>query len=234
MTQPPRLWNPDRRGTLIVGDPRFGTHYLQSIVRDHVSATRPYDQNGEIDLAPIVNWPRFVRDKLQEMESRESYQIAIVNSVVAKTELIAHPEMLDRWHVIRLTRKDKISWFRSWALFFMHEHSEHNSGRASLLHHGTPQDAYVQSLADHGPVLLDAQNINQVGGNLGLQVLSFLVSADEEIDFDDLPGLQTQHTWWKGNHYPDMGMDEMFSNYQEVEALLRLWDGLNLAGSFRR
>lgn len=231
------LWQPDRKGTLIVSDPRFGTHFLQRIIADAVARERPVEKNDEIDLAPIQGWPQSVRSVLERLGDRESYQVAIVNSVVAKNELIAHPEALAQWHVIRLTRRNKIGWFRSFGLFFMHEHSELNSTpeqrTSRLLHHGTPQEDYLDSLASQGPMIIDAQTVNQIGGNLSLHLLSKLVAVDVEVDYDDLPGMQSEHTWWKGNQYPDMAMDQMFADWSEIEPILANWHEIDLPGRFR-
>lgn len=234
-----RLWNPERKGTLIVGDPRTGTHFLQRIVRDRVADVREVQVNHEIDLAPIKGWPRSVRDTLAAIAQRGSYQIAIINSATAKVELISDPAALDQWHVIRLTRRDKISWFRSWALFFLHRRSEIHVDPPSsgdddrMLHHGTPEHSYRQGFAQHGPVIIDSQAVDEVCGSLCLHVLGKLIAVDEEIDYEDLPGLQSEHTWWKGNRYPDMAMHEMFVNWQEMRVVLEDWHKIDRPGQFR-
>lgn len=234
-----RLWNPDRKGTLIVGDPRTGTHFLQRIVRDRVADLQQVQVNHEIDLAPIKGWPRSVRDTLAAMAQRDSYQIAIINSATAKVELISDPAALDQWHVIRLTRRDKISWFRSWALFFLHQKSEvHTSAAASgpddrMLHHGTPETSYRQALEQHGPVIIDSRAVDEACGSLSLHVLAQLMAVDEEIDYEDLPALQSEHTWWKGNQYPDIAMHDMFVNWQEIRAVLENWHKIEGPGQFR-
>lgn len=234
-----RLWNPDRRGTLIVGDPRTGTHFLQRIVRDRVADHRGVQVNHEIDLAPIRGWPRSVRTVLEQLASQDSYQIAIINSATAKVELISDPAALERWHVIRLTRQDKVSWFRSWALFFLHGRSEVNAAAPAtgqddrLLHHGTPEASYREGLARHGPVMIDSRAVDEACGSLCLHVLAKLIAVDEEIDYEDLPGLQSEHTWWKGNEYPDITMQDMFVNWQEMRPVLEHWHKIDRPGLFR-
>lgn len=234
-----RLWNPRHRGTLIVGDPRTGTHFLQRIVRDRVADEREVQVNHEIDLAPIRGWPRAVRDTLRDLAARDRYQIAIINSATAKVELTSDPGALEHWHVIRLTRRDKISWFRSWALFFLHGRSEVNveAGPGTtddrLLHHGTSEESYRQNLTSHGPVVIDSRAVDQVCGSLCLHVLAKLIAVDEEIDYEDLPGLQSEHTWWKGNQYPDMTMEEMFVNWQEMRSVLEHWHQIDQPGQFK-
>ena len=226
------LWDAGRRGTLIISDPRFGTHFLQKIVADRVRAHRAVDTNNEIDILPEADQP--VRLTLTRLADQSHYQVAIVNSVNAKTELLADPDLLDQWHVIRLTRRDKVGWMRSWALFFLHQASEvHGAGHDRLLHHGTSSQAYIKSLHDSGPVELDPVVIKDIASNLCLHALSQLIPADEEIDYDELPDLQSEHTWWKGNDYPDLPMQALFPGYDRIRPLLEAWTVTTGRGRFR-
>lgn len=234
-----RLWNPDRKGTLIIGDPRTGTHFLQRIVQDRVAGLREVEINHEIDLAPIKGLPGSVRHTLIAAAQRDSYQIAIINKANAKIELLSDPAVLDQWHVIRLTRRDKVSWFRSWGLFFLHQKSEVNVAPSTandddrMLHHGTPESIYRQALVQHGPVIIDNRAVDEACGSLCLHAIGKLIAVDEEIDYEDLPNLQSEHTWWKANHYPDVSMEEMFVNWKEIQALLEYWPKIDVPGQFR-
>lgn len=230
----PRLWDPHKKGTLIISDPRAGTHFLQRTVADMVSQHQAVVRNDEIDLEPTKNWPGSVGRTLTGLAQRPEYQVAIINSVVAKNELIAHPDLTVNWHLIRLTRRDKIGWFRSWALFFLHEQSEHNQGPSGpLQHHGTSQETYLQSLASLGPIKIDGEGIKHIGGNLSLHVLCKMVPVDEEIDYDDLAALETQYTRWKANRYPEVALDRLFANWSELEPLLISWSSIDPPGQFR-
>ena len=225
------LWNAGRRGTLIVSDPRFGTHFLQKIVADRVRAYRPADTQSEIDKLPETEDP--IGLKLTQLAGESNYQVAIVNSINAKTALVADPALLEAWHVIRLTRRDKVGWMRSWVWFFLHGASEGNhAGHNRLLHHGTAAQAYIESLRDAGPVELTPLVIKDIVSNLCLHALSLMIPVDEEIDYDELPDLQSEHTWWKGNDYPDLPMQSLFPGYDRIEPLLRTWTAS--AGRFRK
>lgn len=216
------LWNADRCGTLIISDPRFGTHFLQKIVADRVRPHLSVELHSEIDKQPQEQVP--VGLTLAQLAARPTYQVAIVNSVNAKTELLADPGLLAPWHVIRLTRRDKVGWMRSWAWFFLHPGSEVSSRHADrLLHHGTSQQSYIENLHRLGPVELTPDVIKDIASNLCLHALSLLIPADEDIDYDDLPGLQSEHTWWKGNDYPDLPMHTLFPGYDRIEPLLAAW-----------
>lgn len=216
------LWNADRRGTLIVSDPRFGTHFLQKIVADRVRSNRGVDAHSEIDRLPETQ--ASIDRTLARLAGQSNYQVAIVNSVNAKTALLADPDLMAAWHVIRLTRRDKVGWMRSWALFFLHPASEVASTHEHpLLHHGTPARSYIENLHQLGPVELNPAVIKDIVSNLCLHALSLLIPADEEIDYDDLPGIQSEHTWWKGNDYPDLPMQSLFTGYDRIEPLLRAW-----------
>lgn len=235
----PQLWNPDKRGTLIVGDARTGTHFLQRVIADRVVLDRSVRCNDEIDIGWQAYWPRTVRAALDALEDDRAYQVAIVNGVVAKNELIAHPSAIEHWHVIRLTRRDKVGWFRSWGLFFMHENSEYNQQQrvdlqsGFFLHHGTSSDAYLSSLQRRGPIVLGAQDIEQIGGHVSLHVLSKLIAVDEEVDYDTLPALQSDNAHWKGNQYPDIDLAMFFENWPEIEAMLAGWTDIDVPGRFR-
>lgn len=231
-----RLWNPERSGTLIVSDPRCGTHFLQSIVKDAVADHRACQTNGEIDLDSATGDLGLLTARLEQMAKSPDYQVGIVNSLSAKTEILARPSMLSRWHVIRLTRRDKVSWMRSWCLFFLSAGSEVNvkTDRSHvIMHHATTEDIYRSNLDSHGPIRLHSDLIKDLSANLCLHVLCDLIPADEEIDYDDLPGLQSEHTWWKGNQYPDISMHDWFENYHEIEPLLLAWTRVSRAGRFR-
>jgi len=230
---PPRLWDPLKQGTLIVSDPRTGTHFLQRAVADRVGPHRAVVRNDEIDLDPTTAWPGSVGRVLDQLIGQDQYQVAIVNSVVAKTELIARPDLMRHWHVIRLTRRDKISWFRSWALFFLHAHSEHHRGDGPLLHHGTTQETYLHSLTSQGAIELDGHSVKDIGGNLSLHLLCKMVAVDEEIDYENLPALASQYTEWKANQYPEIGLDRLFTNWAEIEPLLASWSAVDPPGRFR-
>lgn len=225
------LWNAGRRGTLIVSDPRFGTHFLQKIVADRVRPYRAVDIRSEIDKEPQADRP--IGITLARLAGEIAYQVAIVNSVNAKTELLADPDLLDAWHVIRLTRRDKVGWMRSWALFFLHQASEvYSTHDDRLLHHGTSAQSYIKNLHQSGPIELHPEVIKDIASNLCLHALSLMIPADEEIDYHELPGLESEHTWWKGNDYPDMPMQMMFSGYDRIEPLLQAWTAG--AGRFRK
>lgn len=227
------LWNTERRGTLIISDPRFGTHFLQKIVADRVRPYRAVEQQNEIDIQPADVAP--IGHTLAQLAARAPYQVAIVNSVNAKTELLADPGLLESWHVIRLTRRDKVGWMRSWALFFLHPASEVSStNRDRLLHHGTPAQSYIENLHRWGPVELDAAVIKDIASNLCLHTLSLLIPADEEIDYDELPDLQSEHTRWKANDYPDLSMQALFSGYDRVGPLLKYWTAQTMYGRIVR
>lgn len=216
------LWNPSRRGTLIISDPRSGTHFLQRIVADRVGPYQIVETNSEIDKKPENQ--TWLAKTLNSLAARPAYQVAIVNSVNAKTELLADLSLLEHWHVIRLTRRDKVGWMRSWAFFFLHPGSEVYSTEANrLLHHGTSAQSYIETLRQVGPIDLDAAMIKNIAGNLCLHSLSLLIPVDEEIDYDDLPGLESEHTWWKGNDYPDLPMQALFTHYDRIQSLLEAW-----------
>lgn len=236
------LWNPDRRGTLIISDPRCGTHFLQRVTSDRVQEHGSVDRNGEIDIPKTptrlqvgqLNENLPIAPQLAALEMKSAYQVGIVNSISAKLELLADPSLLRSWHVIRLTRRDKVGWMRSWVLFFLHPNSDLYSTLGDrLMHHGTGIEHYTETLRRSGAFELTTQVIKDIVGSLTLHTISPVIPVDEEIDYDQLPGLQTENNPWKGNDYPDLPMDVMFSGYARLQPLLENWNNVHTKGRFR-
>lgn len=236
------LWNPDRRGTLIISDPRCGTHFLQRAVISQVTPHRPIDRNGEIDIpkkTPQLQVGEYYENlpigpQLAALEKKSAYQVGIVNSISAKLELLADPALLAPWHVIRLTRHDKVGWMRSWVLFFLHPKSAlYSTLGDSLMHHGTGIEHYTETLRKSGAFELTPQVIKDIVGSLTLHTISPLIEVDEELDYDQLPHLQTEDNPWKGNDYPDLPMDVLFSSYDRIQPLLEHWHHNRTTGRLR-
>lgn len=225
------LWHPERRGTLIVGEPRSGTHFLQKVIRDRVQPFMPVSINDEIDLEITPGGSSPTAGRLIGLEARDGYQVAIVNSSHGKAQLIADPELLHSWYVVRVTRQDKIGWFRSWAMFTLHVLGEGNNPPGGtkpdmqFLHHNTPQEVYLEGIRRQGPLRLDARMISQACANLYLQQLGDLIPADETVDYDDLYNYQTEHTWWMENQYPEPEHHrdrsrQLFENWDDIAPIL--------------
>lgn len=117
-----KLIDPARRGTIIIGNPRFGTHFAQNICRQ-----RAYEQgldviqHGEIvphrsSKACVLpgDLPGFLSNV-----SPNQYRLIIINHEEHKIPIADNTTLLDDWHVLRIDDDDKYRWFWSW-FWFMH------------------------------------------------------------------------------------------------------------------
>lgn len=122
------LWRPDREGTLILSDHRFGGHFLQDVIFQRV----PDDQGTKCEInrpGPSLPGDRasdlipYINTRFDQCVAQSQYPILLINDAYVKLTLLANRKELDRWHKVRLTRRDKISWFISWWLFINHQNS---------------------------------------------------------------------------------------------------------------
>jgi hypothetical protein len=124
-----KLIDLSRQGTLIVGSPRMGTHYLQALCLSHATDLGcPVQEDGEIKHVP--GGPRYVPPdtigSFLQSNGQGQYRLVILNHSQHKIPLLDQPAVLDDWHVIRLRDTDPYRWFWSWFLF-MHSVQGNNS-----------------------------------------------------------------------------------------------------------
>jgi hypothetical protein len=197
------LWDDTKIGTAIIGYYRCGTHYLHDIILDQV----PRAQNQLQEINTI--------DEIIAVEKTNKYQIAILNQGSTKVHLVGKKEILKEWHVIRLTRRDKISHFIShwfW-LQLTAEEREKNSG--SFQHHNTPSERYHAAISK-GPVTYD---IGSVIVWLEQQLINNFLPYDVCLDYQDLPGY-SNIIKWTPNRYGNISLKDLFTNHKEIEDLL--------------
>ena len=100
MTSELEFWNPNKTGTLIIGSPRVGTHFLEKIVCHHVGdSAQQHSEELLGDLSASV----FI-EKLLDYQSVPGYHTLIVNNSFQKMLLKAYPELLKSWHCIQIGR----------------------------------------------------------------------------------------------------------------------------------
>lgn len=128
MTADYQLWRPDRRGTLILSDHRFGGHFLQDVILQRI----PNDQGTKFEInRPSPSLPgdrasdlvHYINMRFDQCVAQCQYPILLINDAYVKLTLLANRNELDNWHKVRLTRRDKVSWFISWWLFIQHQNS---------------------------------------------------------------------------------------------------------------
>jgi hypothetical protein len=203
----PELINPDKIGTLIISTYRSGTHYLQDYISDYYrskynSAVKVYDEIHNInDLNEFSKTPT-------------PYKVGIVNDVNPKCYLLNQNSVLTNWHVIRLTRDDKINHFISWFLFSIGI----DNINEKLLHHATPNVEYINHLKNHTKKSYD---ITKLTFWILESAIIELINSDAQIDYDDLQNLDQSILKWTPNDYTNVTLHDMFTNANEIEHLLK-------------
>lgn len=241
MTSDQQLWNLDRKGTLILGDHRFGSHFLQAVIADCLG-----DRCRPLGLALCANGTDIIPSdavdradilcSFEQLTNAPDYSCLIVNDAVEKLTIMSRPDLLDHWHIVRLVRTDKIKWFISW--WFYVRHTESNLHRRRMRpegfhHHGTPRDNYQAWLGKQGRIRLDDRDILDLKLQLACHLLNYDIAADLEIDYEQLAALSTEHVAWKANEYPSSRLEDMFENADVLERLLLLWNRVQIKGRWR-
>lgn len=196
------LTNRSKTGTLILGHYRSGTHYLKDVILDQNPDILEFDEIDSID-------------QLENITKISQYKICIVNNIKLKFHLLGRKDILTKWHVVNLTRVDKVSHFRSWWFWEKNTLQDRINNTGKFKHHDTDAAAYKNALGD--PVTYD---INFVMVWLQEQFINYHLSSDTWIDYSDLPSICTQRVAWKPNQYDTIKLSDIFENHKEIEDLL--------------
>jgi hypothetical protein len=141
--------------------------------------------------------------------------VAIMNSVEPKFDLVAHPELLDEWHVIKLTRKNKVHHFLSYWFWEKNTMQQRFDDTGEFKHHGTGNGVYRAALQQKQHCALSA-----VKNWLQEQLVLEFLPADYTLDYDDLGTAGAGLIAWNPNHYGDITLADLFTNSAEVQDLL--------------
>ena len=117
------LYRQDRRGTLLLGTYRMGTHFLQHLCAYQAQAAgviavehEELEKNPEGQAFSPASWlPRYLAQLVQS----PGYHVVIVNHQDHKSALLDRSDILQDWHVVRVIEQDKTRWFKSF-FFFLH------------------------------------------------------------------------------------------------------------------
>ena len=201
-----RLWDKSKVGTLIVGQFRTGTHFLEKVVAESFqeSVLRPDEicTNNQID--------QFV----ELSQHSPTYKVAILNNFTPKFYLTDN-ELLSKWHVIHLTRTDLVGHFISDWFWRLHD-GQRRYHVPEIRHHNTDYAAYRSNMSD--PVEYD---INLVIFWLQEQLINYHVPADIRIDYNELASLETDKAKWMPNSYGDIKLEDLVTNHAEIYTLLK-------------
>lgn len=212
-----KLYNPSKKGTLIIAGPRYGSHFLAQVVVDWLPAElKPEQDVGGHSEIGITDQRLFgVSDEIATLVQQPGYQVAIVNDQSAKLWIMSQPDLVKDWHIVRIIHNDKLHWFKSYWYFLMNSDSRFE-------HHGTSQSVYKEHLGQHGQYTITPNQIMSTGWILSQTLLNQHISCDEQIDYQELAGLDT-NVQWQGNEYLNIELPRLFTNSDVIEKLLTNW-----------
>jgi hypothetical protein len=203
-----QLYNLRKRGTVIVSDPRSGSHYLQNVIKVLLATQRiPYVIQGQLngrDICQVID------------TSNGKYHICIANDPESKEKLMQQTKHLKEWHVIRLIRSDITSWALS-CYFMFHKSSFGNqvTNDTKFLHSGTQQSVYQEHL-DECP----SYPLNLLYSQLGNRLQTYDVPCDVSMDYADLATCFQHVLVWQPNDYPEIVWERDFKNGALVREIL--------------
>jgi hypothetical protein len=203
-----KLFDKNKKGTLIVSYYRSGTHFLSSLINEKVD----FAKSGFVgELVADIDF-RVIHSKIANV-----YQIAILNATDPKFDLVAHPWMIADWHVIKLTRTNKVNHFISW--YFWMKNFEQNE-TFKFKHNSASSSDYLNYMSSQTEKIY--YDINKIKSWISEQLITYFVKCDEVIDYDELKYLTSENcvTKWSPNDYANITLYDIFSNAEEIEKLL--------------
>jgi hypothetical protein len=201
-----QLYDLKKRGTIIVGSPRSGSHYLQNVIEILLRRQQvPYviqDQLNGRDIHQDIN------------TGNGKYHICIANDLISKEKLIQQTKHLEEWHVIRLTRSDIISWAIS-CYFMFQKNSFATTTNPEFQHSGTQQSVYQEHL-DQCPIY----PLHLLLPEMGNRLQTYDVPCDVGIDYADMATYFENICPWRPNDYPEIVWERDFKNGALVKQIL--------------
>ena len=203
-----QLWNDNKVGTLIIGYYRCGTHFLHDIINDQCSFKTA-------TLGEICN-DNSIQQLINLTSNDMPYKICILNNTSPKFYLISADELLSKWHVIHLTRKNKLNHFMSHWFWFQNTLDQQQSNTGNFLHHATKNSVYQQHLNE----VKKTVPVDFVMQWLMEQLINYHIKADAVIDYDELIAYQSEDILWAPNQYENIQLEDIIINHEEIKNLL--------------
>lgn len=104
-----------RRGTIIIGNYRCGSHFVQNlIIQECLNKKISPVRHQEIGayLEPTQSWQHVLDNQIADLALDVRYHVMIVNHANLKHDLLCTVNIND-WHLVRITSHDKYRWFQS-------------------------------------------------------------------------------------------------------------------------
>ena len=203
-----KLWDNNKIGTLIIGYYRTGTHFLQDVIADQYT--------DKIEITNEICNDNTIHDLEQLTTSAAPYKLSILNNCAPKFYLTGSNELLTHWHIINLTRNNKVEHFISHWFWYQNSIEDQLIGGVKFKHHGTSNDVYKESL---GTVKKEIP-LDFVTTWLQEQLINRYIKSDIILDYSDLSKLQSNNIKWTPNRYDDIRLNDIADNYKEIENLL--------------
>jgi len=170
---------------------------------------------GELGLADEVFGS--IEAEMADLENQPGYKIAIINDQMPKALVIAKPELLNNWHVVRIMHNSKLRWFLSYWFFLM-------AKSTGADHHNTKQQVYLDQIHAQQPTELSVWQIKMLCSTLNQTIINQQISCDFQLEFSDLSSYAIgSEVAWLGNEYPDIKLSDLFTNSDVIEKLLTNW-----------
>lgn len=192
-------------GTLILGYYRTGSHFLHDLIIDTANIpTTGYWEICDDNTA----------DQLKIITAQSAaYKVCILNNFSSKFYITS--DLLKNWHVIHLTRNDKVGHFISDWVWKQNTQQERITGTGKFKHHGTSSDTFEKLKTNKITV-----NIDSVITWLSEELINYKLPHNYVIDYSDLKNYQSDYIKWNPNQY-NFQLADIFENFEEIETLLK-------------
>lgn len=198
--------DPNKVGTLILGYYRNGTHFLKDVIIDQNPLIRQYDE--------VCNDNTIA--ELEKLTVLSGYKVCILNNTVPKFFLAGRRDLLEKWHVINLTRNDKIHHFISHWFWQQNTVQERFQDSGQFRHHGTDHRSY-KNFVSQGRNTCNTESIIVW---LQEQLINHHLPGDVTVDYSELPNYATDNIQWQPNKYDTIALEDLFDNHKEIQQLL--------------
>jgi len=210
-----KLWNQNKVGTLIISCYRSGTHFLQDAIAEHCPF--PTEIIGEICTGNSI------QQLIDLTNSNAPYKLCILNNSAPKFYLTTAEKLLSNWHVIDLTRHNKVNHFISHWFWFQNTLEQQQNDTGKFRHHNTDHSVYCQYLNE----IKKTVSLDFVIVWLQEQLINRFVKSDVSIDYTELIEYQSDTIRWLPNSYENIQLSDIIINHKEITDLLL---NFNIAG----
>ena len=206
------LFDLNKKGTLIISTYRSGTHFLHDYIADVLG-------NEHVSLCDEICNDNTINQLIKLTSSdNNQYKVAILNNKMPHYYLFNNKELLQQWHVVRLTRNDKSHHFIShwfWKQNFKDNDFSIDVTDFIFQHHGTDNQTYVE----HMPKKTQFDIADLIVW-LQEQLSIFHIKSDVSIDYSELKDYSSNNIQWKPNQYNNIRLEDLFTNHDEIKILL--------------